>query len=94
MLCKVAKVGLDGFLRVLMQQEWAFFLGLVFSPIDGLQMYCLSSSHLDYCSRIAGNRSNQGVAVLRRITLERCTLNWQIYMNSKTIEDEVILNHR
>jgi len=52
----------------------------------------VSSSHLDYCSRIAGNASFQDVAVLRCITLERCTLNWQVYMNSKEMEGKVILN--
>jgi len=70
-LCKVSKICFDLLSRL------AFSLSLTESK-------CIfSSSLLDYCSRIAGNTSNQDVAVLRRITLERCTLNWQIDINSK-----------
>ena len=44
-----------------------------------------SSSHLDYCSRIAGNASDQDVVALRRIILERVkSLNWQNYMQKKS----------
>ena len=61
-----------------MQREVAFSrLAFSLSLTDSKSI--ISSSHLDYCSRIAGNTTNQDVA-------ERCklkSLNWQIYMQRK-----------
>lgn len=91
MLCKVSKVRFDGFLcRLLMQQEFsrlAFALSLTDSKC------IVSSSHLDYCSRIAGNTSNQDVSItncaVSRKPLNRCTNLHELkgngrWSNSKT----------